>query len=179
MISTIKETAEHFDAVRKLTIEAFSSSAFGHNGEAELIESVRQQCNDALSLVAIDREEVVGHILFSPATIRCKNKTHHGMGLGPIAVLPTHQRQGIGSMLVSHGMKQLALLEVEFTVVAGHPDFYPRFDFVPAANLAIVHGFEGMPQDILFIHTKESRPDFGEGRVYYHTAFGAQHVGAE
>ena len=49
-----------------------------------------------------------------------------------MAVLPEHQNRGIGSLLVQEGMKQCAGIGCEFIVVVGHPEYYPRFGFVPA-----------------------------------------------
>lgn len=177
MIWVTNETADHYDAVRQLTIDAFAASEFGHCGEADLIDAIRHQCNNAVSFVALEEDRVVGHILFSPATIRCDTKTHYGMALAPLTVLPSHQRQGIGAMLIRHGMRKLAVPDVAFTVVAGHPGYYPRFGFIPAEKMSVTHGFSGMPQDVLFLHTQDLHQRFRDGIVYFHTAFGAQHGG--
>ena len=175
MITVTNEVPDHFDAIRQLTIDAFSESEFGHCGEADLIDNIRHECSDALSLVALDDEKVVGHILFSPATIRCDAETYNGMGLAPMAVLPNQQRKGIGSMLITHGLRKLDVPSITFMVVAGHPDYYPRFGFVPASNFHVTHGFAGMPQNLLFLRVRDSLSDVRDGLVYYNTAFGAQH----
>jgi predicted N-acetyltransferase YhbS len=70
MTVIVEEMPQHYAAVRQLTIDAFAHSDLGYNGEADLIEAIHEHCEISLSLVAIHDNEVVGHILFSPATIR-------------------------------------------------------------------------------------------------------------
>ncbi|MEP3477731.1 MAG: N-acetyltransferase [Fuerstiella sp.] len=175
MITIAQEEADHRHAIRQLTVAAFANSELGYNGEADFIDTLRNQCPDILSLVALDDDRVVGHILFSAATIRCGPVIHAGMGLAPMAVHPAFQKQGIGSILVTDGMKRLAKRNLEFTMVAGHAQFYPRFGFLPAAEYSVRHGCDGMPQDIFFLHTKHPRTQFIDGLAYYHDVFGTQH----
>ncbi|NEP59850.1 MAG: N-acetyltransferase [Symploca sp. SIO2G7] len=177
MTTVVQEMPEHFGSIRRLTIDAFAASNFGHNGEAELIDSIRNQCDNILSLVAIDDHCVVGHILFSPTTIRSKSSTIYGMGLAPMAVLPSYQKRGVGSMLVREGLQHLTKSDSAFTIVAGHPEYYLRFGFLPAQRFSITHGFADMPQDILFIHLPDETliSELTGGLVYYHSSFGPQH----
>ena len=72
---------------------------------------------------------IVGHIMFSPLTVG----SVVGAALGPMAVIPAHQRRGVGSQLVTHGVERLRDRGCPFIVVIGHPEFYPRFGFRSAA----------------------------------------------
>ena len=107
--------------------------AFGQPDEAALVDALRRSCPDLLSLVAVEGREIVGHILFSPATIG----EVEGFGLAPMAVLPGRQRQGIGSRLVRTGLEALRERGVPFVIVLGHPGYYPRFGFEPASARGI------------------------------------------
>ncbi len=179
MITIARERPEHFAAIRQLTIDAFAASEFGHNGEADLVESIREQSADLVSLVAIADNRVVGHIMFSPATIHTASSVVLGAGLAPMAVLPAFQRNGVGSRLVTEGLRQLAELDVAFTIVAGHPEYYRRFGFLPARDFSVIHGFDGMPQEVLFVylHDQKWASQIRDGVVYYDKAFGRQQGG--
>jgi putative acetyltransferase len=107
--------------------------AFGQPQEADVVDKLRQNCPDLLSLVAVMDNRVVGHILFSPATIQGRDGTLHGMGLAPMGVLPEYQRQGIGSQLVRTGITELKNGRCPFVIVLGHAEYYPRFGFERAS----------------------------------------------
>lgn len=162
--------------IRELTAAAFAASAFGHNGEADLVDGIRKADGAALSLVAEEHTRILGHILFSPLAIHTGAGVVEGMGLGPMSVLPDQQRRGIGSGLIREGLKRLETMNCRFVVVFGHADYYPRFGFVPAADMGITHAFEGMPQEFLFVNVLDPsvRQQIVGGVAIYHSAFGPQ-----
>jgi len=118
-------------------IRAVNEDAFGNSSEADLVEKLRTRGAITLSLVATDRNKIIGHILFSPVTIASGNAIYEALGLGPMSVLTSCQRQGIGSQLVLAGLQECRRLGNKIVVVLGHPDYYPRFGFVPASTYNI------------------------------------------
>jgi putative acetyltransferase len=108
--------------------------AFGQEDEARLVDTLRAGGYVKLSLVAVEGERVVGHILFSDLPILTPQGTLSSLALAPMAVLPARQRQGIGSRLVREGLRACAEAGHRIVVVLGHPDYYPRFGF--SARLA-------------------------------------------
>ena len=112
------------DAIRRVNTEAF-----GQPQEAQLVDALRHNRSDLLALVAVDGQDIVGHILFSPAFLG----DVQGMGLAPMAVIPARQRDGIGSDLVRAGLAKLEERRCPFVIVLGHPDYYPRFGFERAS----------------------------------------------
>lgn len=108
---------------------------------------------------------MIGHIAFSPVTIA--DGTPHWYGLGPISVLPTYQRQGIGKALIRAGLSRLQAMNAQGCCLVGHPDYYPKFGFKNIPSL--VH--EGVPQEVFFAlpfgaHTPQ-------GVVTFHAGFKA------
>ncbi|PON14750.1 hypothetical protein C2W62_27400 [Candidatus Entotheonella serta] len=74
--------------------------AFERPNEAAFVDALRRDGILTVSLVAEQAQHMVGHIAFSPVTIISNMTTIEAIGLGPVAVLPDYQRQGIGSQLV-------------------------------------------------------------------------------
>jgi len=128
-------------------VRAINEGAFEQPAEADIVDTLRRTCPDSLSLVAQDGEDVVGHILFSPVVVEASGRRVTGMGLAPMAVLPDRQRQGIGTRLVKRGLEILRERGCPYVVVLGHPDYYPRFGFQPAANHGLSSQWEGVPDE--------------------------------
>lgn len=74
-----------------------------------------------------------------------------GMGLAPMAVLPSHQRKGIGSLLVRHGLEFLRKCDCPFVIVLGHPEYYPRFGFEVASKYKLRSQWEGVPDEAFMV----------------------------
>jgi putative acetyltransferase len=132
-------------------IRDINEKAFGQAQEANIVDNIRRNCDDILSLVAIDKDKLVGHILFSPVTIEDDKEDVIGMGLAPIAVLPEFQRQGIGSQLIKRGIEELRKSKYPFIIVLGHEDYYPRFGFEPASRFGIKSQWGGIPDNAFMI----------------------------
>jgi putative acetyltransferase len=98
------------------------------------VDALRAHGKATFSLVAVRGAQVVGHILFSPIRLESGGRSTVGLGLGPVAVLPAHQRAGIGSRLIWIGLEECRRAGHGWVVVLGHPDYYPRFGFVPASR---------------------------------------------
>ncbi len=132
-------------------IRIVNECAFSRPIEANIIEKLRENCDNRLSLVAVEHEEVVGHILFTPAVIVGKNAPVIGMGLAPMAVMPQHQHQGIGATLIKHGIARLRECGCPFIIVLGHKEYYSRFGFKPAGQYGLRSQWEDVPDEAFMV----------------------------
>jgi putative acetyltransferase len=148
-------------------VRAVNELAFRQPVEANLVDTLRQSCGEALSLVAVDenRAAVVGHILFTPVVVESHGGRVVGMGLAPMAVHPDCQRQGIGSTLVRHGLRILAERGCPFVVVVGHAEYYPRFGFEPASRHRLASQWDGMPDEAFMVMILDQPAMTGVGGV--------------
>jgi putative acetyltransferase len=132
MIAVRAERVQDIEAIRRI-----NHLAFGQPGEAAAIEALRSRGAISFSLVACVGDEVAGHVLFSPMTVAGGSQGMRAVGLGPIAVLPEFQRQGIGSRLIEEGLRRCRDAGFDCVFVLGHSEYYPRFGFVPASRHGI------------------------------------------
>ena len=127
---TLAIRPEHaFDAA---AVREVNTTAFGRPDEARIVERLRTRARPYLGLVAVEADDIVGHILFTPVTLHCYQAPYTILALAPMAVRPAWQRRGIGSALVREGLDACRAAGHDVVVVVGHPAFYPRFGFVPA-----------------------------------------------
>ena len=153
-----------------LVIAALTRTAFGGEYEVELIQKLRAAGLAIVSLVAIEEGSIVGHILFSELAVELNGRTVKSAALAPMAVLPERQRQGIGSKLVETGLRVLRNRGYEAVIVLGHPDYYPRFGFLPSLTACLVAPFSGKAfMGLELVHGSLSG---SRGSVIYPDAFG-------
>ena len=106
-----------------------NEAAFGSSEEADLVDKLRARGDALISLVAEIEGAIVGHIMFSRMWIKTDSGNVSAVALAPMAVLPQHQRRGIGQLLVRHGLSMLRDMGETIVIVVGHADYYPRFGF--------------------------------------------------
>jgi putative acetyltransferase len=162
-----EERVEDAGAVRRV-----NELAFGRDLEASLVDALRSNGGVTLSLVAVDEDDVVGHVLFSPVVGRSNDGTFEGLGLGPMAVRPDVQRRGIGSKLIRAGLERLRDAGHEVVVVLGHAEYYPRFGFRRASEVGIRWEHDAPDEAFMVL---ELRPGCLRGRtgiVSYRPEFG-------
>jgi putative acetyltransferase len=169
MIHIRSETILDVESIRNVNIQAFKQE-----NEANLVDAIRNSVHfiPELSLVAeTSNGEIVGHILFSQIFIGNHEQEWQTLGLAPMAVIPSHQNQGIGSYLVKEGIKRCKELGYRHIAVLGHPNFYPKFGFEKSSNYNIESPFP-VPEDVFMIIELEEGALRGiSGKVKYPPAF--------
>ena len=153
------------------SIRAVIVGAFGQSEEADLVERLRHGSAATTSLVAVHVDAIVGHILFSPVTID-GTPSVRALSLAPLAVAPTHQRRGVGAVLVEAGLARCRRLDVGIVVVLGHPHYYPRFGFQPAHQLGLTCDYDVPSEIFMALDLTPGSLDSMSGVARYHAAFG-------
>lgn len=157
------ETPADEAAISTVITAAFLEAEHSGGNEARIVATLRAAESLTVSLVATEHERVVGHVAFSPVTI--DGQKEGWFGLGPVAVLPDRERNGIGSALIEAG---LALLRADGStgcVVLGEPAYYRRFGFASDPNLRLAGVLPEYFLRLLFKNQPCS------GLVQYHPAF--------
>ena len=122
----------------ELAIRALHLSAFGDEGQmvADLVGDLRGMVTtqQGLSLVAEEAGQVVGHVMFTPSLLDTPRQLITVQVLSPVAVLPEHQGQGLGSALIRRGLAIMSDRGVPLVFLEGDPDFYSRLGFTAGAE---------------------------------------------
>ncbi len=145
--------------------------AFSNSAEAHLVDMLRRNGKAIFSLVAEDNGRVIGHILFSEVVIEAAAGQLKGIGLAPLAVSPERQNEGIGSLLIEQGLKLCRKAGYPFIVVLGHPEYYPRFGFVPASRFGIKSEYDVRDEVFMIIEIREGSLAGFAGVVKYQPEF--------
>ncbi len=156
-----EETKDH-EQVRRILRATFPSDA-----ESKLVDMLRANGKAIISLVAVREEQVLGHILFSPATTAPPSEAK-GMGLAPVAVRPDVQAQRIGSRLIREGLRLCEELGYDYCVVLGDPNYYKRFGFEKASQFGVQNEY-GVDDE--FMITQFSQYGNVQGLVKYAPEF--------
>ena len=156
------ETDADVSAITEVTVAAFKSLEISDHTEQFIIAALRAAKALTVSLVAEVDGRVIGHVAFSPVTI--SDGARNWYGLGPVSVLPTYQRQGVGQALIREGLSRLKDMNAQGCCLVGHPEYYGKLGFINASGL--VH--EGVPQEVFFVlsfdgHTPRGIVAFHEG----------------
>jgi predicted N-acetyltransferase YhbS len=158
-----EESPDDVAAISRVTAAAFLAARHTSHTEQFIVEALRQAGKLTVSRVATHNDEVVGHVAISPTAI--SGNEVGWFGLGPVSVLPSYQRRGIGSALIMDALLVLSSRGAAGCVVLGDPAFYERFGFNSNEALTLP-GFP--PQNLLAVAFDTSIP---KGVVSYHDAF--------
>lgn len=138
--------------------------------EANLVDTIRSKAEPVVSLVEVEDDEVVGHVMFLPVEL-IGNTSLRIMGLAPMAVSPKRQKHGIGSALVHEGLNRWRKLGAGAVVVLGHPAYCPRFGFRPASELGIACEYDVADEAFMIIELKSGCLPAKGGTIRYHEVF--------
>ncbi len=158
-----RETRDDVKIIHDITAAAFAGKSYSDGTEPGIIDALRKAGALSVSLVADENGMVLGHVALSPVRVsNCEN----WYGLGPIAVTPKRQKQGIGSALIAAAFAELEHLGAHGCALTGDPNYYARFGFVSTGALS----YNDTP--VKYIQHVTLRGAEPAGELAFHDAFG-------
>lgn len=168
-----KEETSDYAAVFNVVEKAFENEEHSDHQEQFLVERLRKSAAfvPELALVAELDGEVVGYILLTKIQIINEHASTTSLALAPIAVLPTHQRKGIGERLIKSAHDKATELGFGAVVVLGHENYYPRFGYEPAEKYGFKLPFDAPSENCMAIELIEDALGNAGGMVEYPPEF--------
>lgn len=168
MIKIRPETPNDYNAVFEVTLKAFEHAKHSDGDEQNLVNRLRNSNAfiPELSLVAEINGKIVGHIMFT----KLKTGDTIQLALAPLSVLPEYQKQGIGGKLIKTGHKIAQKLGYEYSVLVGHPEYYPRFGYRNAADFGIAAPFD-LPENVFMAFNLQGQNTLLNAEIEYPKEF--------
>ncbi len=141
-------------------------AAFGGPVETKLVQLITERKKALVSLVAVNDDRVVGHILFSAVTMAEAPDGFRAVGLAPVAVLPDFQRQGIGAKLIRQGLERARQARYDAVVLIGDPAYYSRFGFRRGADFGLDNEY-GVRDEFMVLPLRDGALANVSGMVKY------------
>ncbi|CAL9590435.1 N-acetyltransferase [Streptomyces sp. NPDC052644] len=157
-------------AADRAAVYAVNAAAFETSAEAELVDALRADADAWLPGLSYVAQAPDGSVAAYALITRCRVGDAPAAALAPVAVAPEHQRRGAGQAVVRAVLEAARLAGERLVLVLGHPEYYPRFGFVPASRYGIRPSFDVPDEAMMAL-----RLDGGEvpaGTITYPPAFG-------
>ena len=122
MVKLVIERPDHAPAVERLIDMGFGEARW-HKTCQRLRDG--QKPVAALSLVAVDRDAIIGTVRLW--TVKAGRR--RALLLGPLAVDPQRREEGIGAALMEEALKRAEAAGEDLVLLVGDAPYYARFGF--------------------------------------------------
>lgn len=170
-IRTIRK--EDYEIVDQLIREAFTNSEHGYGNEAELVGRIRKSKAYVaeLEVVAVETGTIIGHGLLSEVNLIDDEQKFIGLVLAPLAIKTSHQGLGTGTKLMKELEQRAQALDYPFISILGHPDYYPKFGYLPASQFNVKAPFDVPDEAFMLKELHEKALEGKQGTITYSEAF--------
>ena len=143
-----EERAEDFYETELMTMRSFWNKFWPGCTEHLLVRIIRESADYLPKLSRIEELDgkIVGAVYYTRAWIDDGTAKREVAMLGPLAVEPTMEGNGIGGVLLRETLRLAKDSGVPGIILAGEPGYYPKFGFQPCAGYGITDG-EGKSYD--------------------------------
>lgn len=177
-ISLRLEKKQDHKTVEQITFRAFNASpptGAGDNGlEALLARKLRTDAAflPKLDFVAEKNGLIVGNIMYSKSKIvKPTGEEIATLTFGPISVLPSYQKKGVGSLLIQHSLEAAKKMGFTAVLIFGHDSYYPRFGFRPASEYGITTPTGESFPAFMALPLQEGALNHAAGKFYHAEVF--------
>jgi putative acetyltransferase len=162
------------EADEEAAVRSVVAAAFGHHdGVAGLVDALRESWAwvDALSLVADEDGDVVGHVLLTKAILDAPERLVDVLVLSPLSVRPDRQRDGIGTALVRAAARAAEAHGAPLLFLEGDPAYYAPRGFQPGGPLGFLRPSTRIPEPAFQVMPLATYEEWMTGMLVYCDVF--------
>lgn len=141
------EMAAEYDEIRDFVRTAFETAKLSNGDEQNFVDRLRASdgYRPDLALVAIEGDQIVGHVMLTRTAIDTAAGPHEILLLAPLAVDRCHRRLGVGARLTRDVLERGRAAGFDAVTLVGDPAYYGRFGFRPASDFGVANT-NGIPE---------------------------------
>jgi predicted N-acetyltransferase YhbS len=124
-----------------------------------------------MDYIACDSGRIVGNIVYTRAFVKDDDHESEVLCMGPICVLPSYQRKGIGTLLLRTTIEKAKSLRYKAIVIFGDPAYYHKFGFSNAELYGIATARGDNFDAFMVLELFRGGLDGIHGRFYTDSAF--------
>ncbi|GHF25796.1 N-acetyltransferase [Kordiimonas sediminis] len=152
-------------------VDTLLKEAFETDAESQLVKTLRSQDRlvaEHLLPLEDDESELLAYIAYTDVSFE-KGEAEDILALGPMAVSPGAQRQGIGLEFLQHSLDALREDGIMAVILLGHTDFYRQAGFQAASDFGLTFG--QAEEHFMAIELRPGALKNVSGKVLYDDAF--------
>ena len=140
-LSIRPEQSTDFVAIHDLVRDAFASLAETTGDEQDFVAAMRghQGYIPELALVAEEEGIISGYVMLTETCVEGPEGGPPVLLLAPICVAPERHSKSIGATLMHEAFRRACVQGYDAIFLAGNPDYYTRFGFLPTVDFGIGH----------------------------------------
>lgn len=130
-------------------VDVLLRRAFEGPGEASLVRKLRGKTG-VRGFVSVQSGAIDGYVLYSPVRVVDGENAWDAIALGPMAVRADRRGRGVGQDLMLRSLAAMRAHGHDVCFVLGHPWFYPKGGFEPAAAHGLGSTWD-VPDDVFMV----------------------------
>lgn len=135
-----KEESKDYRRVEEVAREAFWNLYCPGCNEHLIINTMRTHTDfiPELAFVIELDDEIVGSIFYTHSKVVSEHGSEHKtITFGPVSILPSLHRKGLGKALISHSIEEAKRLGYSSIIIGGYPYHYENYGFTGAKKYKI------------------------------------------
>ena len=130
---------EEYNRIYELVKVAFETAEESDGDEQDFVLELRKREDyiPELELIAVEEDEIIGHIMLTKQRVKTDDGEYIGLLLAPLCVKLEFRNEAVGERLVWEAFARAKQLGYKAVFLVGYPKYYKKFGFKEIAEFGI------------------------------------------